>query len=131
MAHPRVIAYRSAMAMQLIKKAASALAEKFGVEFAPLPNQGNRVDAVFARALELEHVGNFLQELAVASKAAKKDDFAPTEEMQQPDQPVEEKETEPIPADEVPNGIEDAAEAVAETKGKKSNARSKRKPRSK
>jgi hypothetical protein len=88
MAHPRVTAYKSAMAMQTIETAASALAEKFGVEFAPLPNAGRVVDAEFHRASQLEHIGNFLQGLAVTTKSAKEADFKAPEQGKEAEAPV-------------------------------------------
>jgi hypothetical protein len=114
MASPRAVAVKMAGAVASIEKASAALAEKFGVEFAPLPST-TKVDPEFARASQLEHLGSFLQSIALASKSAKESDFAP------PEQGTEQ----PAPVVEVPETVVEAAEAVEEPKRSKTSGRTK------
>jgi hypothetical protein len=73
--------------------------------------QMSQQDPDFAHAAQLEHYGNVLQSLAVASKSAKAADFEPAK-------------AEPPPAPPVPEKIEEAAAAVEdEPKAKKASLR--------
>jgi hypothetical protein len=105
MATPEAITLKRANAVLTIDKASAALAEKFGIEIQPMP-QMSQQDPDFAHAAQLEHYGNVLQSLAVASKSAKAADFEPAK-------------AEPV-ASPVPEKVEEAAAAVEdEPKAKK------------
>lgn len=91
MASPRALALKTAGAVSRLEKASAALADKFGVEYSPMPFVKGNPD--FIRAAHLEHIGNFLQNLAVSSKAAKAKDFedeAPDSVVEEVSEPVEE-----------------------------------------
>jgi hypothetical protein len=103
MATPEAITLKRANAVLTIDKASAALAEKFGIEIQPMP-QMSQQDPDFAHAAQLEHYGNVLQSLAVASKSAKAADFEPAK-------------AEPPPP--VPEKVEEAAAAVDEPKAKR------------
>lgn len=105
MASPRATAIKTASAVTTIEKASTALAEKFKVEFAPMPSLA-KYSPEHARAVQLEHIGNFLQSLALASKSATDEDFAPPPPMMVAAPPP------------VPEKVEEAAEIVETPKAK-------------
>lgn len=74
MASPRAVAIKTASAVHVIEEASTALAKKFGIEIEAMPNV-TRFPADFGRATQLEHLGNVLKSIAVASKASKDADF--------------------------------------------------------
>jgi hypothetical protein len=79
MASPRAIDNMTAKAVQDIQTASTALAEKFDLEIQPLPNVV-RYDAEYGRAVQLQHLANTLTQIAIATKAAKEDEFGESED---------------------------------------------------
>lgn len=104
--HPRKVAEKTAKAVLDINSASTALADKFKLEIADLPDV-RKFDADLGRAMHLEHLAKTLTDLAVASKAMKIEK-------------AEEKKEEPAPV------IEDDAELIESDKGQKSKAKVKK-----
>jgi hypothetical protein len=118
MASQEAITLKRAHAVLAIQKASSALAEKFNIDIPDLPNLQQH-DSEFAHAAQLEHMGNVLTSLAVASKAAKDSDFkVDTDFVKEAAPPVPEK-------------VEKVAEAIEETETPKKVKATKKRAKSK
>lgn len=100
MASQEAITLKRAHAVLAIQKASAALAEKFNIDIPDLPVLSQH-DPEFAHAAQLEHIGNVLTSLAVASKAAKDSDFKV--------------ETDFVKEAAPPEKVEEVAEAIEET----------------
>lgn len=98
MASQQAIATKTVNAVRTIEKASAALAKTLKIEITAFPVVPKRYAGDYAQAVQLAHLADVLQKIALATKAAKEKDF------EAPDPVVE----------EAPEAAEEVLEEVIE-----------------